>query len=118
MQLTPMILLVALALGACGSDGGASSAGSSSNPSAQSTYDRFVSTYCQALVACCSSGQLACAGDFTQSKCESAFSKDVGAGTETCTSDQVNACLGDIKNQSCTALNPSTLTVPSSCNGC
>lgn len=114
MKLTPMLLLLALlSLAACSS----ADSSSSSNPSAQATYDKLASTYCQALTVCCSNGQLACASDFTEAKCESAFAQSI-SGAEACSDAQVNACLSDVRNQSCAALNPSTVTFPSSCNGC
>jgi hypothetical protein len=89
----------------------------SSNPSAQDTANEFVSTYCQTLIPCCNNGQLTCTSGLTEAQCEQTLATTV-SGTEACTSDQVNTCLSDIKNESCSALNPQAAQFPSSCNGC
>ncbi len=79
--------------------------------------NQFVTAYCQALIPCCTNGMLACASGFTESQCEQDLKTTV-SGTEACTNDQVNACLADIKNQSCSALTPSMIKLPSSCSSC
>jgi hypothetical protein len=82
---------------------------SSGNPSAQSTYDQFVSTYCQALMNC----QLIT--DATQ--CEQQLKMTLN-GTEACSQSQVDQCMADIKKESCSALLPTSVVLPTSCNGC
>ena len=85
----------------------------SSHADAGATCQDFVSEYCQALVTCSTISDA--------SSCESTLAAACpgsGSAKESCSSSQVSACENDIKNESCDALDPSSLALPSSCNGC
>jgi hypothetical protein len=96
----PLLSVIAVA---CSAD--------STHPSAQDTYDNFVTTYCQSVAACCADAGVSCDAH----TCESQFARTVD-GTESCSQDQVNACLDDIRASSCVNLTAGTW--PASCSGC